>query len=177
MKIIKHREREESTSYTRQFDYEDRPGAGFGFDCDEHGNVDVDKLNSCARKNYEDCVRGHVVLRRGAQYVIGSDAEGESGYVLVPGSGYLTKVKMIDLGVQTYHHSYVHPAVGECACGAHVELDRFTNTCHKCGRDYNSSGQLLAPRVFWGEETGESVSDILAIDADPRRHLDFGGDE
>jgi hypothetical protein len=64
----------------------------------------------------------------------------------------------------------MQPAVGVCACGAHVELDRFTNTC-ECGRDYNSSGQLLAPREFWGEETGESVSDILMADVDA-----FGGE-
>jgi hypothetical protein len=35
-----------------------------------------------------------------------------------------------------------------------VTLSAFTNTC-RCGRDYNSSGTELAPREFWGEETGE----------------------
>ncbi len=34
------------------------------------------------------------------------------------------------------------------------------NTCD-CGRDYNAFGQILAPRSQWGEETGESLSDIL----------------
>ncbi len=52
---------------------------------------------------------------------------------------------------------------GKCTCGATVEFGRFTNTCHKCNRDYNSSGQELAPRSQWGEETGESLSDILQI--------------
>lgn len=32
--------------------------------------------------------------------------------------------------------------------------------CEKCGREYNSSGQLLAPREQWGEETGEHPADI-----------------
>ncbi len=55
------------------------------------------------------------------------------------------------------HHK---AAIGECVhCSKHVSLSGFTNTC-ECGADYNSSGQLLAPREQWGEETGESLSDI-----------------
>lgn len=57
-------------------------------------------------------------------------------------------------GVVRREGSYRVPAVGECPCGAHVELAHFTNTC-ECGRDYNGSGQELAPREQWGEETGE----------------------
>lgn len=49
-------------------------------------------------------------------------------------------------------------------CGERVELIGFTNTC-SCGADYNRFGELLAPRSQWGEETGETVSDILAVDA------------
>lgn len=49
-----------------------------------------------------------------------------------------------------------------CVCGKAVGLDGFTNEC-ECGRDYNSSGQLLAPRSQWGEETGEHPADILRI--------------
>lgn len=48
-------------------------------------------------------------------------------------------------------------------CGAWMACDGFTNTCDRCGRDYNSSGQELAPRSQWGEETGESLADILRI--------------
>ncbi len=36
-------------------------------------------------------------------------------------------------------------------------------TCDRCGADYNSSGQMLADRSQWGEETGESLADILRI--------------
>ena len=50
----------------------------------------------------------------------------------------------------------------ECNCGKTVEISGFTNTC-QCGRDYNFSGQELAPREQWGEETGESLSEILGI--------------
>lgn len=50
-----------------------------------------------------------------------------------------------------------------CVCGHHVECRGFTNTC-ECGADYNMSGDRLAPREQWGEETGESADDILRID-------------
>ena len=69
----------------------------------------------------------------------------------------------IDKGVKSYLHSWWENAIGECVnCGEEVELRGFTNTC-ECGADYNSSGQLLGPREQWGEETGESLSDILNI--------------
>ena len=54
----------------------------------------------------------------------------------------------------------VERSIGLCQCGQEVELFSFTNTC-KCGRDYNMSGQRLAPRSQWGEETGETASEIL----------------
>jgi hypothetical protein len=44
-------------------------------------------------------------------------------------------------------------------CGAEIECRNFTNTCDQCGADYNFSGQRLAPRSQWGEETGESWQD------------------
>ena len=53
------------------------------------------------------------------------------------------------------------PAVGQCDCGQAVELSSFTNTCDRCGADYNSFGQRLAPREQWGEETGEYPSDCI----------------
>ena len=53
--------------------------------------------------------------------------------------------------------------VGLCDCGHKVELLEFTNTCEKCGADYNMSGQCLAPRSQWGWDTGESLGDILSI--------------
>jgi hypothetical protein len=50
-------------------------------------------------------------------------------------------------------------------CGEELYCDGFTNTCEKCGADYNWAGQQLAPRSQWGEETGESLQDILDIDS------------
>ena len=49
-----------------------------------------------------------------------------------------------------------------CECGRDVWCEGFTSTCI-CGADYNWAGQRLAPREQWGEETGESLDDILRI--------------
>jgi hypothetical protein len=47
-------------------------------------------------------------------------------------------------------------------CGKWLVCDSFTNTCG-CGTDFNSAGQRLAPRFFWGEETGEHWADLIRI--------------
>ena len=53
---------------------------------------------------------------------------------------------------------YMKPAVIRCNCGAKLFLhSSWANECG-CGREYNGSGQLLAPRAQWGEETGEVFS-------------------
>ena len=62
-------------------------------------------------------------------------------------------------GLQKREWSYIEHAIGKCICGEEVILDGFTNTCDKCDRDYNSQGDLLAPRSQWGEETGEHWSE------------------
>lgn len=46
-------------------------------------------------------------------------------------------------------------------CGEELVCYGFTNTCEKCGADYNWAGQRLASRSQWGEETGETAADIL----------------
>jgi hypothetical protein len=70
---------------------------------------------------------------------------------------------VISNGIIKRTNTYWEPAIGICIeCGEEVVLCGFTNTC-VCGADYNSSGQRLAPRNQWGEETGESPSDILRI--------------
>ena len=50
----------------------------------------------------------------------------------------------------------IEAEVIECRCGAHLSLwSGWANECDKCGAEYNGSGQALAPRSQWGEETGE----------------------
>ena len=56
-------------------------------------------------------------------------------------------------------------------CGEWLSCFGFTNTCSNCHADYNMSGQQLAPREQWGEETGESVADILSVDHSPAEEL------
>jgi hypothetical protein len=68
-----------------------------------------------------------------------------------------------DFGVREVSWSYADPAVILCdCCGSHVELYGFTNTCG-CGADFNMSGDMLAARSQWGEETGEDLGEILRI--------------
>lgn len=93
------------------------------------------------------------------------DKEGKVDVSALQPAGAANYAKCVQSGkgeVEESHHRYTTPAVGECECGSEVELSGFTNTC-QCGADYNMSGQLLAPREQWGEETGESLSDILSI--------------
>lgn len=66
------------------------------------------------------------------------------------------------VGIKFRTYTVKRPLIIKCDCGEELHCDRFTNTCD-CGRDYNMSGQLLASREFWGEETGENLSDILRI--------------
>jgi hypothetical protein len=133
MRIIKHREIRTTTLRQREFCYTDAPSAGAAFACTEDGTVYVESLNEAAAENYRRCIE--------------RVAQGE----------------MVDLGVRITSWDYIEPAVGECVCGNHVWLTGFTNTCEKCDRDYNNSGQLLAPREQWGEETGETAADIINI--------------
>lgn len=69
---------------------------------------------------------------------------------------------VVDEGIGMYESGYTAPARGLCDCGEEVTLSGFTNPCD-CGRDYDSNGGLLAPRSQWGEETGESLGEILSI--------------
>lgn len=65
-----------------------------------------------------------------------------------------------DMGVRRYENTVRECAEGKCDCGRIVYLSDFTNPC-ECGRDYNMSGQQLAPRSFWGEETGEHWTECV----------------
>ena len=48
-----------TTTYHRQFVYRADPrDGGFGFECDEHGNVDVASLKPLAAANYQKCIEG-----------------------------------------------------------------------------------------------------------------------
>ena len=134
MKIIRHREFiEQPVQYERRFWYEGHEGR-WGCCFACDEHGNLFPMNEGARANYEQCITGTL--------------DGE---------------KVIDGGVRSYKlRGYWEPAIGLCSCGREVVLDGFTCTCD-CGADYNSSGQRLGPRSSWGEETGESLADILNI--------------
>lgn len=132
MKIIQEGGRYSTQAYERVFYYEGHIGSwGFAFPCDAAGNIDQAQMTDSSRASLAKCLEG---------------CDG--------------KTKIVDGGVE--HRTYYHrqQRLGKCDCGRIVELDRFTCPC-ECGRDYNSSGQLLAPREQWGEETGECWADII----------------
>lgn len=126
MKIISEARTETSVSYNLSYEWLEG-GGGFGFPCDEDGNVFEDQLPN-GLDNLRKCQDGTHAVRA--------------------------------TGVTRYTNSYRVPRIGECTCGEEVALDSFTNTC-SCGADYNTSGQRLAPREQWGEETGEHWSDCI----------------
>ncbi len=137
MNIISARRRIDARPYYRRvFDWRDMPGAGFSFDV---VNQDDPQTAVCDPQ--------------------ANDAATANLRACLDGTNDVT-----DRGnVQYWAPAYSVPAVGQCdRCRRHVTLDGFTNTCD-CGADYNASGQRLAPREQWGEETGESVGDILRI--------------
>lgn len=57
-KIIKDRKREFIEDYHVFYEFNDREGAGYMFECDKHGNVDFSKLSPEGKRNYEECVNG-----------------------------------------------------------------------------------------------------------------------
>jgi len=133
MKIKSKRRRVEVVTYHRTFDRGD--GSGASFDCDAEGVVDVAGLWPAGRANFEQCLTG-------------ADEDGRP---------------LKDRGAVAYRNSYIEPAIGVCdRCGRPdvVLSDALANTCAGCGADYNLSGQRLAPRSQWGEETGESLADM-----------------
>ena len=141
MQIITRSKNVDVAAFLRSFDFADMPGSGFSFSCDADGHVDVASLKPLQRRSYDACMSGQIAV---------TDYAGEPAQIR----------RVIDCGVLDVSYSYREPAIGRCSCGADVSLDGFTNTC-RCGADYNSAGQHLAPREQWGEETGETAADIL----------------
>lgn len=61
-----------------------------------------------------------------------------------------------------------------CDCGHLIPWEGFgaDYSCSRCGREYNSGGQALAPRCQWGEETGEDPGAYGRGVANPERAFD-----
>jgi len=133
MQIISRREHHEQRVYERKFDYVGHKDWGFGFPCDEHGVIDVAGLHPCGQDSLRQCL-----------------------------TGVINGKPVVDRGIVSWLTRWTDPAIGLCdVCGDRVVLKGFTCTCDKCGADYNMSGQRLAPREQWGEETGEHWADVV----------------
>lgn len=96
--------------------------SGFGFPCDDDGNVDVNALKIAARENYEKCVAGTMPNVSETPWV------------------------------WRYSEVYTEPAIIECDnCHRPVTLgDGLTNEC-ECEALYNGIGERLVPRQQWEE--------------------------
>ncbi len=146
-RIIERGYDEVRTHRERVFHYEGDPGWGFTFPVDAEGRLT--NPNPEARANWDACMTG--------------TAHGRP---------------VVDEGVRVREEIVKQPAIIKCDCGARVTAHRGSwmgvHTCDRCGRDYNSAGQELAPRHQWGEETGESYSDLMT-GYDPERIGSGGG--
>lgn len=159
MKIIKKSSLCEVISYYRAFSLVGQGSCGFHFPCDQNGNIE-EFANDSALNNYKSCLSGEMKILQNPEYKFNAE---QQDYVYVPGSGSTVNCKIIDDGIVKYEHSYKEPAIGECNyCRREVVLSGFTNTC-ECGIDYNWGGQELAPREQWGDDTQETLGEILSI--------------
>jgi hypothetical protein len=122
MEIISERHAESITCY--QLCYEYAPNCGYGFPCDEHGNVLTDDPNyECWKDNYNDCVNGR--------------------------NPHLTDVR-----IRKQTHKWMENAKGICThCGREVELhNEYCGACQcECGQWYNMFGQEINPPSMWEE--------------------------
>ena len=123
---------EECLEVTHNFEFVSEPGSGWSFPC----NPDTGELLPLQPAGQESYARALQLVQAGT---------------------------VLDMGLVRHEWTYRHPTVIACdRCQKPVQLDdAFLSTCSNCGADYSGSGQLLAPRSQWGEETGECLSDIL----------------
>ena len=83
--------------------------------------------------------------------------EGDKGY-----QNYLRVLESGDYELGYYENEFFYRESAKIkCCDVWLSLGKFTNTCSVCGVDYNGSGQLLAPRHCWGEETGEHWTECV----------------
>ena len=131
---------------THDFEHVGTDG-GFSFDVNEHGEPisDSGDGNFNAPAGMENYIRA----------ILGPEWAPTGYEDEVP-----SEFKIVNLGIVTTTYQRRIYREGECNCGRKVYLERFTNAC-SCGLDYDTSGNVLAPREFWGEETGEHWSVCL----------------
>lgn len=121
--ILRQRKQVKVELYHLCFAHVDNPGSGYSFPCDKDGNVKMDKLTIDGERNLRLCQTGEM------------------------------QPPVQPTGVEDLSYYYWEPAIIKCACGTHLALeDLMTNSCNRCDRLYNGSGQALAPMHQWEEE-------------------------
>ena len=69
MEIIQRRKTERGERFYLDYRWRNDPEAGFSFECDKDGNVDLESKPDIARENYEKCLSGeHDVVFRGIEH-------------------------------------------------------------------------------------------------------------
>lgn len=130
-KIIEQSKIITNVEHALAFSWCDDPGAGFGFPCDEHGNIDMGTLAPVAHDN--------VLLA-------------------------FTDARVRYDGIERREDRHRQGPTVLCDCGSHVHCDsHWSNTCDRCGHEYNSSGQQLAPRSQWGAEFERQPDDDYGL--------------
>lgn len=121
MKIINERERVTTVWYERCF--ESRPHCGFGFPCDENGNVWLDEMSEAAIANYNSCIAGEY-----------------------------TDLQDIGVRKYETTHIEPATGICD-NCGSEIQLvDEYYGACEcECGAWYNLFGQSINPPRMWEE--------------------------
>ena len=122
IKDYKPAERKEEISYEVVFYTE--PGGGYGFPCDEHGNVNKKEMQPEAVENYE--------------------------YALAHPERFTYAFNK----VERIRNSWKEPASGICNCGERIPLvDDYLGACEcpNCGQWWNLFGQELKPVSHWND--------------------------
>ncbi len=143
--IIQERRLVECVRYRRVFDRKAEPGSGYSFPCDEQGRLDFSETDATL-----------IASGMSPEKVAASTETAQAKYLSL-----CDDPDFNDLGIQVERWSFWDPTIIRCQCGAQVSLEStWLNACD-CGRDYDSVGNLLAPRCQWGEETGEHWCDVV----------------
>lgn len=133
IEIIREMRQVTRVRYELRWDSISMYGGGYSFPCNEHGML-------LAHNEFSDELMTRLAM------------DNYKRMFNHPDFTFVGVIRLVD--------RWMEPRVGRCICGAEVVLNDFTNTCDECWRDYNVSGQLLAPRSQWGEETGEHPADV-----------------
>jgi hypothetical protein len=150
VKIIRERRVESGYSYDLCFDWiinGQQTDGGFSFQCDEHGNVDMQRLQSpdheAGLENYRLCQSG---LMRDRQ-----------GNTVSPGY------------VRRDHWSYVVPAAARCdSCAGEAEMNPYCGAwvCHQCGNHLGMARCYCGWAISGGDGQHELVEMGETIDPD-----------